>query len=317
MSHLIVRWGLEALPWLLSELGIKRPYFLATSRWDAPLVVAGRWSELPTERIPDVAVAAVNGDADGILALGGGSTIDTGKAVSAETGLPLVSVPTTYSGAEWTTFFGVRDGGRKMRGGGRGSNNAGIVYDVDLTMGLTRDVTGGTALNALAHCAEALYVRGRDPEAEPIALEGAALISEALPEVLDHPDDREARTRLLHGAARGGEVLGRSGLALGHAMAQAIGGTYGLPHGALNAICLPPALRFNEDFVPAELLDGRAADRAEELAKLAGFTSLGALGVPEDDLPALADATAQRPGALANPRTATAEDVLELLRSVY
>ena len=122
---------------------------------------------------------------------------------------------------------------------------------------------------------------------------------------------------MLLGAARAGEALGRSGLALGHAMAQAIGGRYGLPHGALNAICLPPALRFNEDFVPPELLDGRAADRAEELARLAGFTSLGALGVPEEDLPALAAATAQRPGALANPRTASAEDVLELLRSVY
>ena len=63
-------------------------------------------------------------------------------------------------------------------------------------------------------------------------------------------------------------------------MAQAIGGRYGLPHGALNAICLPPALRFNEAFVPDALLEGRAADRAEELARLAGFTTLSALGVP-------------------------------------
>jgi alcohol dehydrogenase class IV len=100
-------------------------------------------------------------------------------------------------------------------------------------------------------------------------------------------------------------------------MAQAIGGTYGLPHGALNAICLPPALRFNEEFVPPELLDGAAADRADELARLAGFTSLGALGVPEEDLPALAAATAQRPGALANPRPASVDDVLDLLRSAY
>jgi alcohol dehydrogenase len=100
-------------------------------------------------------------------------------------------------------------------------------------------------------------------------------------------------------------------------MAQAIGGAYGLPHGALNAICLPPALRFNDEFVPAELLDGEAADRAEELARLAGFTSLGALGVPEGDLPALAEAGAQRAGALANPRAASAQDVLGLLRSVY
>jgi maleylacetate reductase len=304
----IVRWGLGELPDVLRG---RRTFLLATPRWDAPVEVVGRWSDLPTEQEIDV------GDAEVVLAFGGGSTIDTGKATSARTGLPLVSVPTTYSGAEWTNFFGVRDGDRRMRGGGRGSHNEAIVYDVDLTMDLPRDITGGTALNALAHCAEALYVQGRDPGADSVALEGADLISEALPQVLADPGARGPRDTLLLGAARGGEALGRSGLALGHAMAQAIGGAYGLPHGALNAICLPPALRFNEEFVPSDLLDGRAADRADELARLAGFTSLGALGVPEDDLPALAAATAARPGALANPRTATAEDVLELLRSAY
>lgn len=305
---MIVRWKLDELP---DVLGGRRTFALATPRWDVPVEVVGRWSDLPTEEEFDV------GDAEVVLAFGGGSTIDTGKATSARTGLPLVCVPTTYSGAEWTNFFGVRDRDRRMHGGGRGSHNEAIVYDVDLTLDLPRDVSGGTALNALAHSAEGLYVRGRDPDADPIALEGADLISEALPQVLEHPDDRDARTRLLQGASRAGETLGRSGLALGHAMAQAIGGTYGLPHGALNAICLPPALRFNEEFVPAELLDGRAADRAEELARLAGFTSLGALGVPEEDLPALAATIVQRPGALANPRPASEQDVLELLRSVY
>jgi maleylacetate reductase len=305
---MIVRWALGDLPEVLHG---RRTFLLATPRWAAPVDVAGRWSDLPTKEEIDV------GDAEVLLAFGGGSTIDTGKATSARTGLPLVSIPTTYSGAEWTNFFGMRDGDRRMHGGGRGSHNEAIVYDVDLTMDLPRDVSGGTALNALAHTAEALYVRGRDPQADPVALEGARLISEALPRVLDQPGDRDARTTLLQGAALAGESLGRSGLALGHAMAQAIGGTYGLPHGALNAICLPPALRFNEEFVPVELLDGRAADRAEELARLAGFTSLGALGVPEGDLPALAEATAQRPGALANPRPVAAQDILQLLRSVY
>jgi maleylacetate reductase len=303
-----VHWSLDELPDVLAG---RRAFLLATPRWEAPVDVAGRWSDLPTEQEVDV------GDAEVVLAMGGGSTIDTGKATSARTGLPLVSVPTTYSGAEWTNFFGVRDRDRRMHGGGRGSHNEAIVYDVDLTMDLPREVSGGTAMNALAHSAEALYVRGRDPGADAVALEGAELISAALPKVLEDPGDRDARTTLLQGASRAGEALGRSGLALGHAMAQAIGGTTGLPHGALNAICLPPALRFNEAFVPPELLDGKAADRAEELAGLAGFTSLGALGVPEDDLFALAAATAQRPGALANPRTATTQQILELLRSVY
>jgi len=304
----IVRWGLEHLP---EVLGGRRAFLLATPRWQAPVDVVGRWSELPTDAEIDP------GDAEVLLALGGGSTIDTAKRVSAESGRPLVCVPTTYSGAEWTHFFGVRDHERRLRGGGGGSHNEAIVYDVDLVLDLPREVAGGTALNALAHCCEALYVLGRDPSADSVALEGAALIDAALSDVLLQPGAVEPCNRLLQGAAKGGEALARSGLALGHAMAQALGGAYGLPHGALNAICLPPALRFNAEFVPPGLLEGRAAERAEELKELAGFSTLSALGVPEDDLPALASAIAQRAGARANPRAASAEDVLALLRSVF
>jgi len=303
----IVRWGLDALPDVLGE---RDAFLLATKRWDAPVEVAGRWSELPTEATIDV------GDAEVLLAVGGGSTIDTAKRVSAEIGLPLVSVPTTYSGAEWTTYYGVRDSDRRMHGGGGGAHNEAIVYEVELTLGMPHDVTGGTALNALAHCCEALYVKGRDLAADPLALEAAEVISEALPRVLADPGARDSREALLHGAAKAGEALSRSGLALGHAMAQAIGGRYGLSHGALNAICLPPALRFNAEFVPASLLGGRAAERAEELSRLAGFTTLGALGVPQEDLPELAAAIARRPGALANPRSASPADVLGLLQSI-
>jgi maleylacetate reductase len=305
---LIVRWALDALP---EVLGGRRAFLLATERWHTPVETLGRWSELPTEREIDV------GDAEVVLALGGGSTIDTGKRVSAETGLPLVSVPTTYSGSEWTRYYGVRDADRRMRGGGGGAHNEAIVYDVELTLGMPRSVSGGTALNALAHACEALYVKGRDPAADPLALDAAGHISDALPRVLADGSDRAAREALLRGAAEAGEALARSGLALAHAMAQAIGGRYGLPHGALNAICLPPALRFNEEFVPDELLDARAAKRAQELAELAGFTKLSALGVPEEDLPELAATAAGRAGAQANPRPASARDVLALLTSVF
>lgn len=320
---MIVRWGFGELEGLLAELGIERPFVVASERWsELPLPGMGRWTEVPTDRIPEVAAAAA--DADGLLAVGGGSAIDLGKAVSAETGLPLVSVPTTYSGSEWTDFFGVRDPSRRMKGGGAGAHLAGIVYEPRLTLDLPRDQSGGTALNALAHCAEALYVAGHNPEGDREALAGARLIDEALPRVLADGSDLDARTRLLEGAQHAGAALGSAGLALGHAMAQALGGRYGLAHGAANALSLPPALRFNEP-VAAEAIGrfGEAlgvddpAERVEELARASGFTRLRDLGVPEDELDEVAAAVVQRAGAKANPRPATSAEVAELLRSIW
>lgn len=320
---MIVRWGLDELSGLMHDLGIEHPFLIASDRWSQlDLPANGRWSEVPTDRLNDVAAGTAG--CDGILAVGGGSAIDLAKAVSAGTGLPLVSVPTTYSGAEWTGFFGVRDPSRRMRGGGGGANLAGIVYEPKLTLGLPRAESGGTALNALAHCAEALYVHGRNPAADEQALEGARLIGEHLPRVLADGSDVQERTALFRGAMHAGAALAAAGLGLGHAMAQAVGGRYGIPHGAANALCLPPALRFNQPVAGAEIarfaealgVDDAAA-RCEELSRLAGYERLRDLGVPEDELDEVAEATAVRAGAQANPRPASPAEIAELFRSIW
>jgi maleylacetate reductase len=322
----IVSWGLATLPEAAASAGVSAPLLVASPRWDGlelGLEPVARWQEVPSERIGD-AVAAASA-ADGVLAVGGGSAIDLGKAISAAAGLPLVSVPTTYAGAEWTTFFGVRDPERRMRGGGGGAHPAAIVYEPELTLGLPLETTVGTAMNALAHCAEALYVRGHNPAADEEALAGAQLIAEWLPRVVAAPAGLEGRTELLRGACHGGAALAGSMLALAHALAQTIGGAYGLPHGTLNGICLPPVLRFNAGVVPdairrfAEAI-GSPEDPAggvEKLAALAGPTRLRELGVPEADLPALAGAAAERPGNLANPKPASPAEIEGLLREVY
>jgi maleylacetate reductase len=319
----IVRWGLAALPGLLDDLGIHEPLLVASERWsETPLGVrpAARWTEVPSDSIGDAAARA----GDGVLAVGGGSAIDLGKAISAEAGVPVASVPTTYAGAEWTQFFGIRDPGRRMRGGGAGAQLGGALYEPKLTLPLPRAETVGTALNALAHSAEALYVKGHNPEADEHALAGARLIGEWLPRVVDTPKDLEARTKLLEGAMHSGMALGASMLALGHAMAQALGGRYGLPHGAMNALMLPPALRFNAEVAPEAIARlGHAlgtddpARRVEELARLAGFERLRDFGVPEDELGEVAAATVERAGAKANPRPAGVTEVEHLLRSVW
>jgi maleylacetate reductase len=318
-----VRWGLDELPGLLGELGIERPFLVASDRWShLDLPASGRWSEIPTHRIDEIAAAAHG--SDGILAVGGGSAIDLAKALSAATGLGLVSIPTTYSGAEWTTFFGVRDSSRKMKGGGLGARLAGVLYEPKLTLELPRAESGGTAMNALAHCAEALYVAGHNPTGDEHALEGARLIGEHLPRVLADGRDLDARTELLRGAMHAGAALGAAGLGLGHAMAQAVGGRYGIPHGAANALCLPPALRFNEPVAGAEIARfgealgaPHAAARCEELSRLAGYERLRDLGVPEEELDEVAEATAVRPGTLANPRPASPAEIAELFRSIW
>ena len=311
---MIVRWGLEELPALAGE----RPLVVASPRWRGVLDAADRWEEVPSHRIE------VPDGVDTLVAVGGGSAIDTAKAASAASGLPLVSVPTTYSGAEWTEFFGVRDPDRKMRGGGAGARLHAIVYEPKLTVDLPLAETVGTALNALAHCAEALYVEGHNAEADAEAVEGARLIGSWLPQVVERPEDLEARTGLLRGACHAGAALGKSFLALGHALAQGLGGRYGVQHGALNALTLPVALRFNQP-VAADAIArfGQAlgsddpAARVEELARLGGYERLRDLGIPEDAPAEVAESVAARPGARANPRPVTPADVESLLRSIW
>ncbi len=315
---MIVRWSLDDLPATLAEVGIEHPFLIASPRWQfLELPQVASWSEVPSDRV-EVPPAA-----DGILVVGGGSAVDTGKFASAESGKPVVHVPTTYSGAEWTTSFGVRSPDRVIRGAGTGARPVAIVYDVGLTLDLPAEVTAGTSLNGLAHCAEALYVQGHGAEGDEEALQGARLISAALPRVLAAPGDPVAREELLRGAAHAGHALALNRMGLAHAMAQALGGTYGLPHGAMNALCLPPALEFNSRFVPAEVarfggaVGADAVERSRELALLGGFDRLRDFGVPEQDLAQVAEAAAQRGGNLANPRPASPAEILELFRSIY
>jgi maleylacetate reductase len=314
----IVRWSLAELAPTLAELHLERPFVIASERWRSlGLPHIAWWSEVPSAR------AQVPADADCIVAVGGGSAIDTGKYASAQSGKPVVHVPTTYSGAEWTTFYGIRTPDRRIQGGGSGAHPVAIVYDVTLTLDLPRDVTAGTAMNALAHCAEALYARGHTPEGDEQALVGAPMIAAALRRVLAAPHGEPARLELLRGAAHAGHALGIAGLALAHAIAQALGGTYGYPHGAMNALVLAPSLGFNRELVPdavarfGDAIGGDAVERTRALARLGGFERLRDFGVPEDDLPAIAQAAAARAGNQANPRPATPEEVLAILRSMY
>ena len=334
-----IRFGAGALAELAdvaAELRLERLLLVTTRRGVAAaggLPVAGVYdgvrSHVPVETVREAVERAREIDADGLVGLGGGSAIDTCKAVTAELlperELRTIAVPTTYAGAEWTPYFGLLLApGRKGGGGDERAKPVAAIYDPELTVGLPLPETVGTAMNALAHCAEAYYTTGRTERGDRHADTGATAIGYALPLVAERPDWLYARTRLLEGAFRAALALEQAGLALGHALAQALGGRYGLPQGAMNAICLPPALRFNEPAVPEAVARfGRAlgdedpAARVEELARLGGYERLRQFEIPERDLDDVAAAVVARPGAKANPRSASATEVAELLRSVW
>jgi maleylacetate reductase len=338
----ITRYGAGSLTELgdvCAEAGIERALLVTTRRGarsvgELPVVGVydGVRPHVPVETVRGAAAFADERDADGLVGLGGGSAVDTCKAVVAELAargreeLPrIVAVPTTYAGAEWTPYFGILLApGRKSGCRDPRATPVAAIYDPSLTLDLPLGPTVGTAMNALAHCAEAYYHPEARRRAPRHADTGATAIGHALPLVVERPDGIYGRSRLLEGAHRAALALAESGVCLAHAMAQGIGGRYGVPQGAANAVCLPAALRFNAAVVP-EAVDrlstalgtSDASTRIAELAALGGFGRLRELGVPEEDLDDLATVIAARPGTRANPRPADAGDIVELLRSVW
>ena len=109
-------------------------------------------------------------------------------------------------------------------------------------------------MNAIAHCVEVVYSPRRTPEAEAIALAGIRRLARALPAVVDDPDDVDARTDALAGAALAGRSLENATMGVHHGLAQLVGGRTGIPHGLANAVILAHAMRFNADVAPDEML---------------------------------------------------------------
>lgn len=259
-------------------------------------------------------------DADGIITLGGGSAIGLGKAVAKDTGTPLLALPTTYSGSEMTPIWGVTDGERKTTGRDPRAQPAVVIYDPELTLTLPVPQSVTSAVNALAHSAEALYAPDRSPVTSLIAAESARAIVDALPRVADGPDDTNARSDLLYGAWLGGAALGATTMSLHHKLCHILGGTFGLPHAETHTAVLPHVLAFNLGAAASATSRLQGAFGVEDPSQwlydfvrgLGAEVSLTALGMPVDGVSAVIDQALSAP--YSNPKPVTAHD-LEMLLS--
>ncbi len=261
--------------------------------------------------------------ADGVVTVGGGSTIALGKNLTVEEGAKFVCIPTTYSGSEMTDIYGRKVGNEKRTARSVKCRAHTVIYDPELTLGLPRHETVTTGMNSLAHAVEALYPQTPNPVAIVLAREALAAHRDGLPGAVEHPTDIEARSRVLYAAFLGGLLIGMTGIALHHKLCHVLGGLFDLPHGETNSVVLSHVVAYNAAAAPeaarviAEVFDDSDPARAiDAFARRIGApTSLREIGMPEEGIEAAVSATLARPGW--NPRTPEAAGLRALLRAAW
>lgn len=272
------------VPEACSTLGIERPLFVVDPFFaDTPLVAGLRQAcgEAPlfsgvvpdptTDSVALCVAAAAEAGADGLVAIGGGSTIDTAKAAALlrqhggamsdyaaprrvmRPGLPVVAVPTTAgTGSEATGFCVVTDlaSSRKFVCIGPGLVPQAAIVDFELTLSVPARLTAEAGLDALTHAVEAFVGRAANPFSDLHAIEAVRLIGRALRRACETPADRSAREDMMRASCLAGLAFSSAGLGLVHAMSAPFGGVFDVPHGLSVAMLLVPVTRFN---LPAAL----------------------------------------------------------------
>lgn len=249
---------------------------------------------------------------EGLVAIGGGSVIGLAKAIALTAQVPIVAVPTTYSGSEMTSIYGLTAGGRKHTGRDEAVRPRVVVYDPELSRDLPRAVAAPSAMNALAHCVDALWAPGATPITTLLAQEGARALREGL--------DAMDREQLLYGAALAGWALGVAGAALHHRICHILGGAYDLPHAETHSAVLPQVTALNAPAAAGRLADvfggGDPAAAIFDLARRSGSpVALRDLGLREDALDAVVPAVAEE--AAGNPVPVDEDTARGLLRRAW
>lgn len=301
----IIRVGggsLAELPEAMAQCGLARPFvvtdaFLVQSgmvaRMVAVLEAAGMTAQVFAETVPDPTVAVVEqaleslrwSGCDCVIGFGGGSPIDTAKAIAAlaldprpiptmkapattdAPGLPIIAVPTTAgTGSEATRFTILTDEAsqEKMLCAGLAFLPTIAIVDFELTMGKPARLTADTGIDSLTHAIEAYVSRRANAFSDAMALSAMRLIAPNIRTACAQPDNRTAREAMMVGAHHAGVAFSNASVALVHGMSRPIGAFFHVPHGLSNAMLLPAITAFS---APSALGRYAACARAMGVAR--------------------------------------------------
>lgn len=278
---------------VLNQLGLKRPFIVTDSfmvtcgnvdRLVVPLRDAGMAYDVFSETVPDPTSASIQKGIDAlrrhepdcVVALGGGSPIDSAKAIAYlavhggemrdykvpvindEPGLPVIAIPTTAgTGAETTRFTIITDesNDEKMLCTGLAFCPSVALVDYELTLSKPRRLTADTGLDSLTHAIEAYVSARHNPFSDGFAQLAMAALARHLRTVCDEPDNRPAREAVMLAATQAGLAFSNSSVCLVHGMSRPIGAFFHVPHGLSNAMLLPAVTRFSIDAAPERYAD--------------------------------------------------------------
>ncbi len=304
----------------LAELGLARPLLITDpymkecgycERLQTPLEESGIAYGLFSGCVPDPTTDSVyaalaefhNGDYDCVVALGGGSSLDTAKAVAvlAEhggvmrdykvprqvvSGLPIIAIPTTAgTGSEATRVSVITDTEtqEKMLCMGLGLMPVAALVDFELTLTMPYRLTADTGIDTLCHAMEAYVSRKSNPFTDSVALTAMRTIYQNIRTACAEPDNREAREAMMLAATQGGIAFANASVTLIHGMSRPIGAIFHVPHGLSNAMLLPEVTAWSIDHAPVRYahcarymgIAGESHDDEEACARL--VTALAAL----------------------------------------
>jgi alcohol dehydrogenase class IV len=289
---------------LLGKLGLSRPLVVTdpfmvksglVNRALEPLARAGIAASVFSDTIPEptdaVVVAGVaalrQGSYDCLIGFGGGSPIDTAKAmailatadapmsaykvphVADAAALPVIAIPTTAgTGSEATRFTVITDEarGEKMLIAGLGALPLAAIVDYELTFSVPKRTTADTGVDAFSHALEAYVSKRANPFSDALAVSAMALIGANLEAAYHQPDNAAAREAMMLGAMQAGIAFSNASVALVHGMSRPIGAHFHVPHGLSNAMLLPAVTRFGLQ---------SALGRYAEAGRLVGFAAAG------------------------------------------